>query len=111
MNKYVLLFLFGVLISNFAQVILKLSANQQHKNIAAEYLNSKVIGAYAIFFIAAFINVIALKGIYTKEAPILEATGYIFILIMGRIFLKEKITKKKLIGNLIIIIGMIIFNM
>jgi small multidrug resistance pump len=111
MNSYVILFLFGVFISSCAQIILKISSKEEHKNIVSEYFNIKVILAYAMFFGAVSINIIALKGIDLKEAPVLETFGYIFILILSSIILKEKITKKKILGNLIIIVGIIIFNL
>ena len=111
MNNYVILFIFGVFISSCAQVMLKVSAGEKHKSVTHEYLNIKVLGSYVIFFIAAFLNVIALKGIYVKNAPVLEALGYIFILIMSSLILKEKLTKRKVFGNLIIIIGIFIFNL
>lgn len=111
MNSYIIIFLVGVLTGSCAQIILKISSKEEHKNIITEYVNVKVITAYAMFFGAVFINVIALKGIDVKEAPVLEAFGYIFILILSSIILKEKITKKKIIGNLIIIVGIIIFNL
>ena len=111
MNKYIVLFLFGVFISTCAQVMLKISAEEKHKSAAKEYLNVKVIGAYLIFLTAAFLNVIALKGIQIKDAPVLEALGYIFILIMSALILKEKITRGKIVGNIVIIIGIIIFNL
>ena len=111
MNSYVIFFLFGVFISSCAQIILKISSKEEHKNIVSEYANIKVMSAYSMFFAAVFINVIALKGIELKAAPVLEAFGYIFILILSSIILKENITKKKIVGNLIIIVGIIIFNL
>jgi drug/metabolite transporter (DMT)-like permease len=111
MNKYIIIFLFGVFIGSCAQILLKLSSKEEHKNVISEYMNIKVITAYGMFFGAVFLNVIALKGINVKEAPVLEALGYIFILILSSIILKEKITKKKIVGNIIIIAGIIIFNL
>lgn len=106
-----MLFMFGVFISSCAQIMLKVSAGENKKSALGEYLNFKVIGAYTIFFTAAFLNVIAMRGVRVKEAPVLEATGYIFILLLSGLILKEKITKRKVIGNIIIIVGLIVFNL
>jgi len=43
--------------------------------------------------------------------PILEATGYVFVSVLGYFVLKEKIGKRKIIGLIIIISGIMIFNM
>jgi drug/metabolite transporter (DMT)-like permease len=40
--------------------------------------------------------------------PILEATGYIWVAVLGKIFLKEKIGAKKATGLLVIILGIVI---
>jgi small multidrug resistance pump len=52
---------------------------------------------------------LGLKGVPYKNEPIIESLGYIFVMILSNRILKEKITKKKLIGNLLILIGIIIY--
>ena len=44
-----------------------------------------------------------------KNAHTIAATSYVFALILSRIILKEKITVKKIVGNIIIILGIIVF--
>ena len=64
MNKvllYAIIYLTGVIISAFAQVLLKKSANEKKDNIIKEYFNIKTIGSYIIFFIATLCTVIAYK--------------------------------------------------
>ena len=108
--KYVLIFLLSVFIASFSQILLKKSANRNHNSRIREYLNKFVVIAYFIFFISTILTIIAYKGIELKCGTVIESTGYIFILIMGRIFLDEKITKNKILGVLIIILGIFIFN-
>ncbi|MCQ6355420.1 EamA family transporter [Bacillus sp. S4] len=55
------------------------------------------------------LNVITLKGLALKQASALESLSYIIILIFSWYFLGEKITKRKIIGNIIIVIGVIIY--
>jgi len=109
--KYLLLFLFSVFIASFSQILLKKSANRNHNSRIREYLNKYVITAYFIFFISTILTIIAYKGVELKYGPIIESVGYIFILIMGKMFLNEKITKKKILGILLIIIGVCIFSL
>ena len=42
---------------------------------------------------------VRVKGVQYKNQPIIESLGYIFVMILSNLFLGEKITKKKIIGN------------
>lgn len=108
--KYVLIFLLSVFIASVSQILLKKSANKNYNNKLKEYLNKFVVIAYSIFFISTILTIIAYKGIELKYGPVIESVGYIFILIMSRIFLDEKFTRNKLLGIFLIIIGIFVFN-
>lgn len=73
-----------------------------------EYLNLYVIVAYSIYGIVTIASIYALKFIPLSYASALESLGYVFVAILGWIFLKEKITIKKFLGLVIIIIGIIV---
>lgn len=111
MIPYIVIFLVSVLISSVSQVILKISANEKHGSKIRSLLNIKVIGAYALFFLATLLTMFAYKGIPLSLGVILEATGYVYVAVLGRIILKEKLGKHQVIGNLLIISGIIIFSM
>lgn len=108
---YIIIFLFSVFISAISQVVLKTSANQKHDKWWKDYLNFKVIVAYGIFFVSSFITIFAYKGVPFSLGPMLEATGYLWVAILGYIFLKEKVTNRKKLGLLLIIVGIIIANL
>jgi len=110
MNKtvYICIFLASVFISAISQIVLKRAANLKYKNKIAEYMNARVITAYSLFFISSLMTVFAYKGVPLTLGPILESTGYIYVAILSVIFLKEKATKKKIIGNVLIIFGVVI---
>lgn len=112
MNEKILfavIFLFGVFISSVSQIMLKKSAETTYESRIKEYLNPRVIFAYVIFFGATLCSIIAYTVIPLSLGPILESAGYIFVAVLSRMFLKEKITKKKMLGLSIIIIGIIIY--
>ena len=109
-NKYVLLCLISVFIASLSQIFLKISADKSYANKIKEYLNTYVITAYMMFLSSTLLTVIALKGISLSKAPVLESAGYIFILLLGRIILKERITPLKVAGNLLIIIGILVYS-
>lgn len=106
-----LIFIFGVFISSISQIILKKSADKIYDSRIKEYLNPKVILAYTIFFAATLCSVWAYTVIPLSLGPILESAGYIFVAFLSWLFLKEKISKQKLIGLSIIIIGIIIYSL
>ena len=109
--KYIILFLTAVFISSVSQIMLKKSANKSYENAIKEYMNPWVIIAYGLFFGATLVTVIAYKFIPLSLGPILESSGYFFVTILGMIFLKEKVGKKKALGLLIILAGIIVFNL
>lgn len=108
--KYIIIFLFSVFISSVSQIILKKSANEEHKNALQEYLNVKVILAYGMFFLSSLITILAYKYVPLSMGPILESSGYIFVAVLGYIFLKEHVGKRKLLGLCCIFVGIIIFS-
>ena len=107
---YMGLFLLSVFISSVSQIILKKSANKQYDNKLKEYLNIPVMLAYCLFFGSSLLTVLAYKYVPLSLGPILEATGYVWVAILGFIFLKERLNKKKILGMIIIITGIIVFN-
>ncbi|HGA1021187.1 TPA: EamA family transporter [Bacillus cereus] len=109
MNSYMLLFIFGIILANYSQILLKKATLQQYDSRIKEYVNPYVIIGYSLFVINAGLNVIVMKGMALKQASALESLSYIIILIFGWYFLGEKITKRKLIGNMIIIVGVIVY--
>ncbi len=105
------IFLFGVLISSVSQIILKKSALIDHGSRIKEYLNVRVIVAYGIFFAATLCSVYAYKVIPLSFGPILEACGYVFVAVFSWLFLKEKISGRKMIGLAVIILGVVLYSL
>ncbi len=108
MTKYALIILFGTFIASCSQIVLKKAAEKEYPSKIAEYLNPMVMGAYIVFFGASLCSVLGYKGVPLSLGPILEATGYIWVAVLGKIFLNEKIGAKKATGLLVIIIGIVI---
>lgn len=106
---FALIFVAGVFVSSISQIILKKSADIEYPNKIREYLNVRVIFSYIIFFGATLCSILAYTKIPLSLGPILESSGYIFVAVMSRLFLKERITKQKMLGLSIIIIGIIIY--
>lgn len=111
MNKYMMLMVVCTAFSAISQILLKQSANQEHGNILKEYLNWRVITAYLIFGLVLLANTYAYTQVEMKYGPVLDTITYVFVLLLSWMVLREKITKGKLIGNLIIVAGVLIYTM
>ena len=109
MLKYILIFLFSVLISSVAQIFLKKSAVKKYDSVIKEYLNVRVIGAYSIFVLSTLLTMYAYKGVPITLGILLEAAGYIYIPVLSFIFLKENFSLRTLIGSLFIIGGIVLY--
>ena len=97
--------------SAFSQILLKQSANSPHKSGIYEYLNWRVITAYAIFFGVLLLNTYTYTQVPYKYGSIIDTFTYVFVLLLSRLLLGERITKGKLAGNLIIIAGILIYSL
>lgn len=103
-----ILFLFSVFIASISQIMLKKSAKIQYKSCWMEYINLYVIIAYVIFILSTFITMYAYKGVPLSLGPVLESTGYIYVSVMSSIFLKESLKKRKIMGLILIVMGVLI---
>ena len=113
MNKVLIysgIYILGVIISALAQILLKKSADVERENKLKEYLNFKTIFAYGIFFGATLYTVLAYKYVPLSMGPILGTTEYVFVAILSYFMLKEKVSKKKMLGLITIIFGVLIFS-
>lgn len=114
MNSYgisICVLLFSVFISSVSQILLKKAADKTYKNPLMEYINPLVAIAYAMFFCSVFLTMLALKKLPLSMSPILESTGYLFVSVLGYIFLREKFGKKKIIGLFLILVGIAVFSL
>ena len=112
MNNYIYvgIFLISVLVSSVSQILLKISAGKTYDSKIKENLNAPVIIAYGLFFLSTVVTVLAYKYVDLSLGPVLEATGYIWVTLLGYLILKEKVSRKKLLGLVVIIVGIIVFN-
>ena len=112
MNRpFMMLMLGGTFFSAISQVLLKQSANKTYKNRVREYLNWRVIAAYTIYFGGLLLNTWCYTRVDMRYGPVIDTAAYVFVLLFSWLILKEKITKGKVIGNLIIILGILIYTL
>lgn len=109
LTVFICLYLAGVFVSSVSQIMLKISAGKTYPSKLKEYLNPLVVLAYVLFFGCTFITLFALKVVPLSMSPVLEASGYVFVAVLSRLLLKEKIPKRKILGLMVIICGILIY--
>ena len=111
LERYIAVWILSVFISSVAQVMLKLEANKEHESKLKEYMNPMVITAYLIFFLSTFLTMYALRKVPLTYSPLIEPLSYIFVPVIGVLVLKEKISRRRLLGMLIMLVGIVIFSL
>lgn len=101
----------AMMLAAVSQVLLKTSAGRKHANRFREYANRHVAGAYALFSVSMAATLYAYRYIPMSLAPILETTGVVFVAILGRIFLGERIGRRKLAGIMLVLGGVVLISL
>jgi drug/metabolite transporter (DMT)-like permease len=99
----------SVVIASFSQILLKTSAARKHESFIKEYLNVRVIAGYGMLVVSTLLTILAFRGMEYKNGPVIESAGFILVMLLSRWILKEKITLRKVLGNALIVIGIVVF--
>ena len=105
------LILLATFIAAISQIMLKKSAQQKHISSIKEYVNTLVICSYGLLLGTTLINVLALRFIPMALAAEMDSTGQIFVPLLSFVILKERINRQKLLGIVVIILGLIVYFM
>ena len=109
MNKFLLLALLSVTIASFSQVMLKLGAGKTYNSKIREYLNFYVITGYGMLFISMVLTIVVYSRLSYLSVPVVEAVGYILVPVLSYFIFKERLSKRKIIGILCILLGIMIY--
>lgn len=99
------------LVAAVSQLLLKLAARKNYPVWWRSYINPLVITAYGMFFGTTIMNVFALRYIPLTLSAALGASGQIFVPAVSALFLKEHISKRRLLGMFIIVAGIVLFSL
>lgn len=107
----VCILILSVFAASVSQILLKISANRTHSSGLREYLNKYVIAGYGLLFLSTLLTMAALKRVPLSWSPVIESASYIFVSVMGYFVLKERFSKRKLLGLLVILVGILVFSL
>lgn len=108
---FYILMLVSALITAISQILLKISANKKYKHIIFEYINPNVIASYIGYVLVLAVNVIIYTKIDYRFGVVINSLSTVLIMVLSKIILKETMTKKKIIGNCLIILGVACFTL
>lgn len=101
----------GTFFTAVSQILLKQSANKTYRHPIFEYLNWRVILSYGIFAGVLLLNTYAYTKVEMKYGAVIDTFSYVFVMLLSYFILKEKMTKRRLLGNLIIMTGVFIYTL
>lgn len=102
--------LLAALCAAIAQCLLKMSAKRPAGSFLSEYLNCRVGTGYTLMIVSSVFMIIGYRGIDYKLGPMLASSSYVFVLFLSRFVLGERISTRRWIGTVLIVTGIILFD-
>jgi multidrug transporter EmrE-like cation transporter len=106
-----LLMIIAIILTGVGQVVLKIgSGNNQNQNLLDPYLNPASLTGYGLYLISTVFLLYSLREIPLKLFAAVSSLNFIIVLFLTGLLLKESITKQKILAVMLIVAGVIIFN-
>jgi drug/metabolite transporter (DMT)-like permease len=104
-----LIMMLSVFLASIAQIPLKKSAITTNELSAKYFINIKTAIGYSMMFIASLLSFWSIRKLGIQTAAMIETTGYVYVIIIGRFVFKERFTIRSLLACAFIIGGIIIY--
>lgn len=106
----ILLVLLSSFLGSFGAVLLKAGATRLHRDWRSLFFNKHLIAGIFIFLTSSYFFVLGVrKGELTVLYPTL-ALGYLWTMVWSRVFFGEPVTRRKIVGIGLILVGIVILN-
>ncbi len=111
-NVYGLIMVVASFFNALSQVLLKKSATvTKGKRLVQIIFTKKVFWAYLIFGLVTLVNLFAYRGVDFKYGGAIQSIGQVFVLLLSVLMCHEKLTKNRIIGNVFIVIGVLVYSL
>jgi len=97
--------------TSFGHICFKTFALKNKTALPASLLDRHFALGIMLFGSSVILSIIALKFIDFSAFYSFTALNYLFISVLSKIYLKERLDKSKIIGNMIIIVGILVYNL
>lgn len=104
-----IIMMLSVFLASIAQIPLKKSAIRSENIDARYFVNVNTATGYAMMFIASLLSFWSIRKLGIQTAAMIETTGYVYVIIIGRFVFKERFTIRSLLACAFIIGGIIIY--
>jgi small multidrug resistance pump len=106
---YLALAFTAITLTGVSQVLLKIGT-RYNKMPLTTYLNPASITGYGLFLIVTICSVLALQGLDLKFFYALASLNYGVTAAFSRLFLHESFDRRKVFAILIVMLGIVVFN-
>lgn len=112
LNIYGAMMIGAVFVNAVSQILLKKSADETAgKRLIQKLWNKKVFLAYLIFGLVFLVNLYAYRGVNFKYGGVIQSVGQVFVLILSVLFCHEKLTRNRILGNVLILCGVALYSL
>lgn len=113
MTNFLMLYVVSVIVfTGSSQVLLKMGANKANKKkMILAYVNPYTFIAYGLYALTTILTVYALKETPLNVFYATTSLKYVLILILSNLLLQESISFGKISSIILIVIGVMMFNM
>jgi len=106
---YIFVFL-SIFFTGISQILLKIGAGNG-RSMLHTYLNAPTVTGYFLFLVVTICSIYALQVVELKSLYALSSLNYVAVLVLSSAVLKEKLSRNKLLSILLIVSGLIVFNL
>lgn len=106
-----LIALLAVLLTAISQVLLKFGARRAGSAAWMLYFNGYTLTAYVSLVTVTLMNLYAFRVIPLKAAVVLLPLTLLLVGIFSFLFLHERFTRKQVVGAILILAGLAVFNL
>jgi len=113
MAYYILLAVFIQFLVAYGQYHLKVGARRLDlkKDLAFNIKNRNLIFAIILFLLITVLSIVTMRFMEFSIFYSFSALNYLFIVFFSWKILKEKFDRLRILGNVLVVIGVIIFNL
>ena len=106
---YIIMYI-AIFMAAAGQVMLKLGAGAGGIDLAVIRVNIWVILGLGAMVLSMLLNVRGLSVVPLRDMAFILPTVYIAVPVFSRIFLKERLGRRTILGTLILFLGIVLFN-
>ena len=107
----ILLMLLSITIAGFSQILLKKAAVKPTERWIDQYLNVPVIIAYGLFVLSTVCSTLSYRSLPLSATPVFNALSQVIVAVLAFLFFREKLSRRRMAGLLLLLAGIVLFSL